>query len=254
MKNAAVKKISAVILTVFMFFAFASNAFAETIQDRLEQQLNDLANQYESADPETQKSLQERFSELLVGAGLDNIDLGSLAGADIGSIISGAGDNLALGSVMGLVTDAFSSGMDMIQDAIGGGLGTSDGSNTATTIPSTTGSPIVIVPVEKPEETANAESTSSTAESTTTTVPSTAITNISANIPSMPVTNAPVTYAPVSTTVANLVGAGVTTAPQVDLDGVTDSGTSSIAVFVVLSVSTLAIITAIVVFFIIRRK
>ena len=54
MKITAVKKISAVLLTIILMFAFASNAFAETIQDRLEQQLGNLGEQYESADPETQ--------------------------------------------------------------------------------------------------------------------------------------------------------------------------------------------------------
>ena len=254
MKNAAVKRISAVMLSVLMIFVFSANAFAETIQDRLEQQLDDLANQYENADPETQESMQDKFSSLLEGAGLGNIDLGSLGGSDLGAVVGGLGDNLALDGVMGIIGDTFSSGMDMVQDALGGGLGTSDGSNTATTTkPATTaGSPNVIVPVTKPQGTTNAVGIPSTE------VPSSAITNISANLPTTTVatTTAPVTYVPETTTAANIVGAGVTTAPQVDLDGVTDSGTdsSSMAVLIVMSISTLVIITAIIVFFVLKRK
>lgn len=235
MKLTAVKKISAVLLTFVLMFAFASNAFAETVQDRLENALGDIADQYESADPGTQESMQDQFSSLLEGAGLGNIDLGSLAGGDIGSIIGGLGDNLALDSVVGLFTDAVSSGMAMIGDVVGGGLGTSDGSNTATTKPSAGGSPNIII--------ANTNAPSST---------------VAVGVPeaNMPVTNAPTTYNAGSTTAANLVGAGVTTAgttaPQVDIDDT--MSTSSVAVLIVLSVSTIAVIAAIVIFFVMKRK
>lgn len=240
MKLTAVKKISAVILTFVMMFAFAANAFAETVQDRLEQALNDIADQYESADPDTQTSLQDQLSSLLEAAGLGDIDLGSLGDSDIGSIIGSLGDNLALDSVIGLFTDAFSSGVGMIQDAIGGGLGTSDGSNTATTVPSAGGSPNTII--------ANPTPPSSTV----------AVGVPEANMPTTnaPVTNAPTTYVPGSTTAANLVGAGLTTAQNVNLDDLSDSGmdTSSIAVIVVLSVSTIAVIVAIIIFFVLKKK
>lgn len=235
MKLTAVKKISAVLLTFVLMFAFASNAFAETVQDRLENALGDIADQYNSADPGTQESMQDQFSSLLEGAGLGDIDLGSLAGGDIGSIIGGLGDNLALDSVVGLFTDAVSSGMAMVGDVIGGGLGTSDGSNTATTKPSAGGSPNTII--------ANTNAPSST---------------VAVGVPegNMPVTNAPTTYNPGSTTAANLVGAGVTTAgttaPPVTIDDT--MGTSTIAVLVVLSVSTIAVIAAIVIFFVMKRK
>lgn len=234
MKLTAVKKISAVLLTFVMMFAFASNAFAETIQDRLENSLNDIANQYDSADPETQESLQNQFSSLLEGAGLGDIDLGSLGESDIGAIIGSLGDNLALDSVVGLFSDAVSSGMAMIEDVIGGGLGTSDGSNTATTKPSAGGSPNTII--------ANTNPPSST---------------VAVGVPeaNMPVTNAPTTYNPGTTTAANIVGAGVTTgttAPAVMIDDTMD--TSTIAVLVVLSVSTVAVIVVIVIFFIMKRK
>ena len=235
MKLTAVKKISAVLLTFVLMFAFATNAFAETVQDRLENALGDIKDQYDSADPETQESMQDQLSSMLGSAGLGNIDLGSLAGGDIGSIISGIGDNLALDSVMGLFTDAVSSGMAMVGDVIGGGLGTSDGSNTATTKPAAGGSPNTII--------ANSNAPSST---------------VAVGVPeaNMPVTNAPTTYNPGETTAANLVGAGVTTAgttaPQVAIDDT--MGTSTIIVLVVLSVSTVAVIAAIVIFFVMKRK
>ena len=233
MKLTAVKKISAVLLTFVLMFAFATNSFAETVQDRLENALGDIKDQYDSADPETQDSMQDQLSSMLSGAGLGDIDLGSLAGADLGSIIGGLGDNLALDSVMGLFTDAVSSGMAMVGDVIGGGLGTSDGSNTATTNPVAGGSPNTII--------ANTNAPSST---------------VAVGVPNMPVTNAPTTYNPGATTAANLVGAGVTTAgttaPQVAIDDT--MGTSTIVVLVVLSVSTVAVIAAIVIFFVMKRK
>lgn len=235
MKFAAVKKFSAVLLTFVLMFTFASNAFAETIQDRLEQQLGNLGDQYESADPETQESMQDQLSSMLQGAGLGDIDLGSLGDMDIGALLGGMGDNLALDSVLGLVTDAFSSGMGMIEDAIGGGLGTADGSNTATTRPAAGGSPNVII--------ANTNPAGST---------------VAVGVPqqNMPVTNAPTTYNPGSTTAENIVGAGVTTAgttaPSVLLDDTMSS--SSVAVLVGLSVATIAVIVAIVIFFVLKKK
>ena len=235
MKITAVKKISAVLLTIILMFAFASNAFAETIQDRLEQQLGNLGEQYESADPETQESMQDQLSSMLGSAGLGDIDLGSLGDMDIGALLGGMGDNLALDSVLGLVTDAFSSGMGMIEDAIGGGLGTSDGSNTATTKPAAGGSPNVII--------ANTNPAGST---------------VAVGVPqeNMPVTNAPTTYDAGSTTVENIVGAGVTTdgttAPAVPIDDTMSS--ASIAVLVGLSVATIAVIAAIVIFFVMKKK
>ena len=234
MKMTAVKKISAVLIAFIMMFVLGTNAFAETIQDKLEQSLVEASEIYEEADPEEKEEMQDSFSSLLEGAGLADIDLGSLAGGDIGSIISSIGDNLALDSVMGLFTDAFSSGVAMIGDAIGGGLGTSDGSNTATTNPAAGGSPNTII--------ANTTAPSST---------------VAVGIPeeNLPATATPTTYNPGETTSANIVGAGVsagTTAANVVIDDTMK--TTSIAVIVVLSASTMAIIIAIVIFYVTRRK
>lgn len=234
MKKTAVKRFSAVLIAFVMVFVLSFNAFAETWQDRIEQQLGDLSEQFENADPDTQASLQDSFNDFLAEYGLDEIDLGSLSETDIGQIVTGIGDNLALDSFFGLASDAFSSGYAMIEDFINSGLGTSDGSNTATTKPAVT-SPNVIIATPAPE--------SST---------------VAVGVPeqNMPVTNTPTTYNVGETTAANLVGAGVTTAgttaPAVAIDDT--MSTSSIAVLVVLSVSTVAVIVAIVIFFILKKK
>ena len=235
MKRTAVKKISAVVMIIFLLIASSFNSFAATWQDRLEQQLGDLSDEYESADPEEQEQMQNQFDDLLGSFGLDEIDLGSLSETDIGQIITGIGDNLALDSFMGLASDAFSSGIAMIGDVVGGGLGTSDGSNTATTTPTIT-SPNNIIANPSPE--------SST---------------VAVGVPeqNMPVTNAPTTYNTDPTTAGNLVGAGVTTtvpnttAPQVVTD---DMSSSSMGVLVALSVSTVAVLIAIVIFFVLKKK
>lgn len=241
MKITAVKKISAVFLTAVILFAFSATAYAETFQDRIEQQLNDLANQYESADEDEQASLEESFDAILNEFGLGDFDLGSLTDADIGSIVGNLEES-PLGDAFGLVTDAFSSGIAMIQDAVGGGLGTSDGSNTATTKPSAGGSPNIIVAVPETEASTAAVG-----------VPS-----VSVTVPQQaePSTNEATTYDVGTTAPQDLVGAGLTTAANVNLDNVSDSGmdTSSVAVLVVLSFSTLAVIIAIVIFFVLKKK
>lgn len=232
MKKAAVKRIYAVVLTIIMLFAVSLNAYAETWQDRIEQSIKDFSGDYNSADPDSQSSIQESFDKFLAENGLESIDLGSLSETDIGQIISGIGDNLSIDSFLGLAGDAFSSGMNMIQDAIGSGSGTSDGSSTATTKPATITSPNIIIANPAPE--------SST---------------VAVGVPeqNMPVTNAPTTYKVESTTAPNILGAGVTTtAPPVAVED--SSSSSSMAVLIALSVSTVAVIVAIVIFFVLKKK
>lgn len=233
MKKTAVKRFSAVVLTIIMLFAVSFNAFAETWQDRIEQSIKDFQNGYNSADPDSQQSAQEAFDKFLAENGLESIDLGSLSDTDIGQIISGVGDNLSIDSFLGLAGDAFSSGMSMIEDAIGGGLGTSDGSSTATTKPATVTSPNVIIAKPAPE--------SST---------------VAVGVPqqNMPVTSTPTTYKVESTTAPNIVGAGVTstTAPQLAVEDSMSS--SSMAVLIALSVSTVAVLIAIIIFFVLKKK
>lgn len=241
MKMTAVKKLSAVLLCFIMMFVMGTNAFAETVQDRIEQSLGNASEQFESATPEEQEEMQDAFSSLLQDSGLADIDLGSLAGADLGSVIGGLGDTLALDSVMGLFTDAFSSGVAMIEDAIGGGLGTSDGSNTATTQkqPVAGGSPNTIIANTNPPSSTVAVGVPE--DKLPTTVVST--------------TSEPTTYAPGTTTSANMVGVGITTgttAPAVAIDDA--MSTSKLAIVLVLSMSTIVVILSIVIFFVMRRK
>ena len=228
MKFAAVKKIAAIFFSVICLFSLTLNAYAETIQDSLEQRLEDIKNQYNSSDSATQDSI----SGILEGAGLGDLDLGSLGEGDLGSIIGDLGNNLAVGDLFGLVEEAFASGSDMINDAINGGLGTSDGSSTATTKPSSGGSPNIIIANPNAQASTNA-----------------------VGVPQIS-TKAPTTYDPGSTTAPNIVGAGVTTAgttaPQVPVDDAMSS--SAVAVLVVLSVATIAIIVAIVIFFVMKKK
>ncbi|MBR5233416.1 MAG: hypothetical protein IKW03_04330 [Clostridia bacterium] len=229
MKFAAVKKIAAIFFTVICIFSLTFNSYAETIQDSLEQRLEELQNQFNSSDGATQNSI----SDILESAGLGDIDFGSLGETDIGQIIGGLGNNLAADDLLGLMEDAISSGSDMINDVINGGLGTSDGSNTATTKPAVQGgSPNIIIANPNPVQGTNA-----------------------VGVPQL-TTKAPSTKAPESTTAADIVGAGVTTpgttAPQVAVDDA--MSTSTVAVLVVLSVATIAVIVAIVIFFVMKKK
>ena len=195
---------------------------------RNKNRLEEIADQYNSADSGTQSSV----SDILAGAGLGDIDLGSLSGDGLSSILGDLGNNLAVDDLLGLVEEAFASGSDMIGDALGGGLGTSDGSSTATTKPAAAGgSPNVIVADTKPVASTSA-----------------------VGVPQL-TTKAPAD--PAATTAANIVGAGVTTsgttAPAVTTVDDTMSS-STVAVLVVLSVSTIAVIVAIVIFFIMKKK
>lgn len=237
MKNTAGKKISAVLLVLMLFVSLACNAFAETIQDRLERELNELVDQYNSADADTQQSLEERFDQFLKENNLDDMDLGSLTDTDIGKIISDLGNNLALEDLIGLMQDAWSSGSAMIQDVLNGGLGTADGSNTATTKEPAT-SPNVIIAGTAPATQNGAVGIPQTvAQNNTTAAEAT-------------------TYDVGATTAASIVGPGLTTAEPVSIADISATGmsTSSIIVLVVLSVATVAVIVAIVIFFVLKRK
>lgn len=232
MKFAAVKKIAAILFSVICIFSLTLNVYAETIQDSLEQRLEELKDQFNSSDSATQGSIADSFAGLLEGSGLEDFDLGSLAEGDVGQILGDLGNNLAADELIGLIEEAFASGSDMINDVINGGLGTSDGSNTATTKPSGGGSPNIIIANPNPQSSTNA-----------------------VGVPQIS-TKAPTTYNPGSTTAADIVGAGVTTAgttaPPVAVDDA--MSTSTIAVLVVLSVATIAVIVAIVIFFVMKKK
>lgn len=234
MKKAAVKKLSAVLLSIIIMFTLAVNTYAETVQDRLERQLQELLEKYQSSDSESQASIQERFNAFLEENGLSDIDLSDLQNSDIAGIIAGLGDNFSMDRFSGLAGDAWNSALAMIQDAFGGGNGTSDGKNTANTTSPQYTSPNVIV-----------SATSAVSDTQAAGIPSTVIPPVS----SEQITN--------PTTVPNIVGAGITTAePAVNDNIINDSGinSSSVIVLTVLSVSTVAVIIAIVVFFVLKRR
>lgn len=233
MKKNTVKNILAVLIAVTVLITLNINTFAETISDKLEKRLNDLVNEYVNADPDEQQSIEERFNAFLSKYGLDEMDLSSITETDIGQIIADIGGG-SFDDIKKLASDAFSSGLSMIQDALGGGLGTSNGSNT---VKDPVTSPNVII----------AQTSPSNQNSNAVGVPAN-------NIP--PVTQEAATY-DVGNQVSdnNMVGAVVTQPEPVSVS-LEDSGmgTASVVVLVVLAVATLAVLVAIVIFFVNKRK
>lgn len=236
MKKNTVKGIAAVIFVLVLMFTTMFTTYAETVQDDVENWLNGLVSDYESAETEEEKaSLQEQLSDFLAQSGLDNMDLGALTETDIGQIVGGVTDGSALSGLFGLASDAFSSGMAMIQDVFNKGAGTSDGSNTATTNAKVT-SPNQII------------------ADTTKTQPSTQAVGIA--IPESTRPAEITTYDVGATTAPAPVGSGITTTMPATNPVVADEGvaTSSVAVFAVLAAATLGVIIAIMVFFVLKRK
>lgn len=247
MKRNAVKSFSAVILVIILIFSAMCTCFAETIQDNVEAWLEGLVDEYESAETDEERaSIQEQLNSFVEENGLEDIDLSGLSDTDIGQIVGDiTGGGSAIDDFMGLASDAWSSGIAMIQDVFSKGLGTSDGSNTATTNASQT-SPNVIV-----AEPTTAEASTKAVGISISTVPTTVAAPTTVN--SAEVT----TYNVGETTAANLIGSGVTTTELTTAGSVvSDDGVpaSSVVVLVVLSVATLAVIVAIVVFFVLKRK
>lgn len=237
MKKNTVKGLAAVVFALILMFTTMCTTYAETVQDDVEKWLNGLVSDYESAETEEEKaSLQEQLSDFLTQSGLDNYDLGALTESDIGQIVIGVTDGSALSGLFGLASDAWSSGMAMIQDVFNKGAGTSDGANTATTKKNSVTSPNqIIADVTKNEASTQAvgiviQSTTAAAEITT--------------------------YDVGATTAPAPVGPGITTTMPATNPVVADEGvaTSSVAVFAVLAAATLGVIIAIVVFFVIKRK
>ncbi len=252
MKKNTVKNISAVVLAIILMCTLTVSSFAETIQDQVENWLNGAVEEYETAESaEEQAAIQDEVSAWLAENGFGDIDLSTITDTDIGGIVAGlTGDSSIMDSLSGIgssIADTFNSALDQVMDAISGGLGTSDGSNTATTEPAT--SPNVII-------------ADTTAESSTSAV---GITNVqvSATVPSTqsatePSTEVATTYNINSATSADIVGSGVTTTTpnnSNEVDAVvSDDSVPTVAVLIVLSVSTIVVIVAMVVFFILKRK
>lgn len=253
MKRNTLRNISAVVLAFILLFTLPISTFAETVQDRVENYLNGVVEDYESAETEEeQASIQEQLSAWLAENGFEDIDLSTITDTDIGQIVSGlVGDSSVMDSLSGvgsLISDAFSSGLDMIMDAVGGGLGTSDGSNTATTEKAT--SPNVII----------ADNTTAEASTQAVGVPNIQMpTNATSNTtPTQAPTENATTYNVGTATSPDIVGAGVTTTEPSAGDNINsvveDSSGSTVAVLIVLSASTLVVIIAMIVFFIMKRK
>ena len=197
--------------------------------------VQELLEQYNASDPEAQADLQQQFNDFLEKYNLDEVDLGSLADTDIAEIISGLQDNTALNDIFGLMQEAWASGTDMIKDALSGGFGTSDGSNTATTVPMETQPTNVIIAGTAPVGTTAAVGVTNSGSTTTETT----------------------TYNVGETTAPAIVGAGVTVGETASNPVISDSDTmssSSIIVLIVLSIATLAVIAALVIFFVLKRR
>ncbi len=270
MKLTAVKKISAAFLVLVFVALFTIGVSAETVQDRLEGQLNEIIDQYQSADPESQESIQERFNQFLEANGLEDMDLSDLTDTDIAHIIGDLGNSFSLmEDFAGLAGDAWSSAFAMLQDVVSGGDGTADGSNTATpgsgggssvnnnsnnsndsnnndnggnNNPNGYNSPNVIVPAV-PTTAPNTQQAPAVGIPPTTVIP--------------PISTEPDVE---TTTAPAMVGVGVV--GQEDLSHVENvviedssaTSPSSIIVLVVLSIATLAVVASMVVFFIVKRK
>lgn len=238
MKRNTVKGFLALILVFILMFTTVYTSYAETLQDNIEAWIEGAVNDYNSAETEEEKaSIQDRLSAFLEENGLEDIDLSGITDSDIGNIVSGFTDGSAFGDLFGLASDAWSSGMAMIQDVFNKGAGTADGSNTATTKPSVTSPNIIVADTTKAE--ASTQAVGIVVPPSTTKAP--------AEI---------TTYDVGATTAPAPVGSGVTTTVPVTNPVVSDSGASasSVAVFAVLALATLAVIVAIVVFFVLKYK
>ena len=252
MKRSVLKSLSVIVIVLIMMFSVTSTAFAETIQDRLENYLNGAVEEYETAvTPEDQESVQDQVDSWLSDNGFGSIDLGAITDTDIGSVVSGLLGDSGGGSILdslsgigGMITDAFNSGLGMITDAIGGGFGTSDGSNTATTEPATSPNVIIADDTTKKENATQAVGVPNVQAPATQVAPN-----------KEPSTSEVTTYNVGSSVQGNLVGSGVTTTNVADTNSVVeDDGASAITVLVILSVATLVIIVTMVVFFLMKRK
>lgn len=237
MRRNTVKGFFAFILVLMLMFSTICTSYAETVQDEVEAWLNGLVNDYNSADTkEEQDAAQDELSDFLEQSGLADMDLGSLTETDIGQIVTGVTDGTAISGLFGLASDAWQSGIAMIQDVFNKGSGTSDGSNTATTNPKVTSPNVIIADTTKAEASTQAVG-----------IVITSTTSAPAEI---------TTYNVGATTAPAPVGSGVTTTMPVTNPSVSDSSVpvSSVAVFAVLAAVTLGVIVAIVVFFVIKRK
>lgn len=225
MKKSVIKRVLCFIFALTLLCGFAFSASAETIQDRIQ-----------AWEAERNKNNNSNSGDNSQGSGGSIIDEGQfseqvkelwnqISGTDIGSVIS----EFDLQKLFDMGSEAWNSAVDMIKDAIGGGSGTSSSNSTGT----------------KQSTTARAAST--TYVITYDTVPAVTNSNTTSAVPET--TTSPSTYA--------------VTAPQVTQksESVTSAAadekslsTASIVVIVILSIATIGVIVALVVYFSVKRR
>lgn len=225
MKKSVIKRVLCFIFALTLLCGFAFSASAETIQDRIQ-----------AWEAERNKNNNSNSGDNSQGSGGSIIDEGQfseqvkelwnqISGTDIGSVIS----EFDLQKLFDMGSEAWNSAVDMIKDAIGGGSGTSSSESTGT----------------KQSTTARAAST--TYVITYDTVPAVTNSNTTSAVPET--TTSPSTYA--------------VTAPQVTQksESVTSAAadekslsTASIVVIVILSIATIGVIVALVVYFSVKRR
>ncbi len=225
MKKSVIKRVLCFIFALTLLCGFAFSASAETIQDRIQ-----------AWEAERNKNNNSNSGDNSQGSGGSIIDEGQfseqvkelwnqISGTDIGSVIS----EFDLQKLFDMGSEAWNSAVDMIKDAIGGGSGTSSSDSTGT----------------KQSTTARAAST--TYVITYDTVPAVTNSNTTSAVPET--TTSPSTYA--------------VTAPQVTQksESVTSAAadekslsTASIVVIVILSIATIGVIVALVVYFSVKRR
>lgn len=246
-KKTAIKILSAVICAVLMFsicskYAVPSYAEEETsaaqsqtdIRSRLQERLEKLVEAYNSSD---NAELRKTIEDLMKSFGIDQ-DLSQLDNYDIGKIVEGLSNGTAMQMFNELAGQATSAGIKMIQDVINGGKGTSDGKNTATTTnASDSNNSVVKIPaVSAP--TTHATTTNSAEQNQQTT------------------NSEQITYNIGQTTIPETTVQTITAA-QSESASVTDdekkSTGSRIAVLLILSIATVAVVVAMVVFFLMKK-
>lgn len=203
-----------------ILFACAFSASAETIQDKIQAW---IANRGDSSQGEqTSSSGNSSISDAQFDEQVKQL-WDQISGTDIGSIVS----ELDLQKLFDMGSEAWNSAVDMIKDAIGGGSGTSSSDNTGTK-PSTTqraAASTYVIKYDTATPTTSSNTTSAASESST----------------------SPSTYSVVSQTEKN---ERVTSAAADEKS----LSTASVVVIVILSVATIGVIVALVIYFSVKRK
>lgn len=230
MKKSALKRVLCFVFALSLLGCFAFSASAETIQDRIQAWAAERNNNNNSNDNNDSGSDSQGSSP---GSIIDEAQFSEqvkelwdqISGTDIGSVIS----EFDLQKLFDMGSEAWNSAVDMIKDAVGGGLGTSSSDNTGT------------------KQSTTARAAASTYVITYDTVP--AVTNSNTTSAAPETTTSPSTYA--------------VTAPQITqkTESVTSAAadekslsTASIVVIVILSIATIGVIVALVVYFSVKRR